>query len=144
MGLARAASWGLVVLMTLNEPSLVENAIGADVQFGSPIRAMSVLPSWLKSPVNVFAVVLVAQNAKFPIPTPPPPSTLVTLKLPSPLENAIGIVCQLVSPASPISVLPSWLKSPVNVFAAVLVAQNAKFPIPTPPPPSTLVTLKLP
>ncbi len=93
---------------------------------------MSVLPSPLKSPVRIFTPGSWALCAK------PGFAILVTLKPPSPLENATITESQPCPPASAMSVLPSPLKSPVRTFTPGSWALWAK------PELAMLVTLKLP
>src|SRR5262245_22458321 len=70
-------------LVTLKLPSPFEKATGSVFQPETPVRAMSVLPSPLKSPVNTVTCGLVAQMAKSPT------KLLVTVKPFSPFEKAI-------------------------------------------------------
>src|SRR5215813_10525356 len=83
---------------------------------------MSVRPSPLKSPVSRLTSRREDQAAKSPI------KVFVTVKLPSPFENAIGSVFQPTGPVSATSVLPSPLKSPVSFTARRSDAQAAKSP----------------
>src|SRR6185503_7651588 len=97
-----------------------------------PVIARSVFPSALKSPTRIFAFVVAAQPGKFPA------GELVTLKVPSPFENATGMLFQPDGPVIAASVFPSPLKSPTRIFAFVVAAQPGKFPA------VALVTLKVP
>src|ERR1044072_8394843 len=81
---------------------------------------MSSRPSPLKSPTTICAAWCAQSEAKLPT------SALLIWKEPSPLENAIGIVCQFGSPRSAMSERPSPLKSPTRRAADDAAAQNMK------------------
>jgi hypothetical protein len=81
------AKSGLEALVTVKEPSPLEKATGMVVKYPALVKARSSLPSWLKSPDQSFAPYGVyAQAAKFGL------EAAVTRNVPSPLENATGIV----------------------------------------------------
>jgi len=64
--------------------------------------------------------------------------SLVTLKVPSPFENATGMVFQPAPPTNAISVIPSPLKSPVTTVTPGVAAEVGNKVT------ASLVTLKVP
>src|SRR5216683_1260417 len=129
---AKVPNSPMIVLVTLKLPSPLEKATGTDVQPCPPVSAMSALPSPLKSPTSGVTPGRDAQVPKSPR------ITLVTLKLPSPLEKATGIEVQPWPPTSAMSALPSPLKSPTSAVTPGIDAQVPNCPR------ISLVTLKLP
>src|SRR3954452_9307351 len=126
--LAWAAKFSAGGLVTVKVPSPVENAIGRVVQ-GAPnkngasgpgVNATSVRPSALKSPV-----ITVVPRRSAAIEPNSPTGPLVTVKVPSPTENATGSE-EDPPPMSARSVRPSWLKSPETVRAPGTCAHPAK------------------
>src|SRR6185369_12369260 len=109
--------------VTLKVPLPLENATGMLPQPVGPVKATSVRPSPLKSPASGFALAVAAQTAKLTI------GAFVTLKVPSPLENATGMLPQPAGPVKATSVRPSPLKSPASGFALSVAAQTPKLTI---------------
>ena len=114
----------------------MENATGIDVHPLPPVSAMSVSPSRLKSPLTTCTPGVWAHDwAKYPT------GALVTVKVPSPLENATGIVYHqdMSGPgSSAMSAKLSLLNLPVTTCTPGTWAQAAKSTD------EALVTLKVP
>ena len=111
---AKDQSDAVDALMTLNVPSPLENATGIEPHPAGPVNAMSVSPSWLKSPLMTFTPGVAAHWAKY---QSGEVDTLAVLNAPFPLENPTGTVAHPEGPVSAMSVRPSWSKSPVTTFA---------------------------
>src|SRR4051812_17133481 len=82
---------------------------------------MSAKPSLLKSPATGCAPPACAHDGKFAT------DDVVTLNVPLPFENAIGMVPQPSPPTSAMSVRPSLLKSPDTGLAPLVCAHDGKF-----------------
>src|SRR5262245_45690228 len=89
---AQAGKLATPLLVTKKLPSPRENATGIEPQPVGPETARSVRPSPLKSPDTSLAPGVAAQIGKLATPL------LVTVKPPSPRENATGIEPQPVGP----------------------------------------------
>src|SRR6185503_13208914 len=129
---AQTAKLTIGAFVTLKVPLPLENATGMLPQPDGPVNATSVRPSPLKSPASGFALTVAAQTAKLTI------GAFVTLKVPSPLENATGMLPQPEAPVKATSLWRSPLKSPTSGLAFKVAAQTAKLTI------GAFVTLKVP
>src|SRR5216683_2664475 len=148
---AKVPNCPMIVLVTLKLPSPLEKATGTDVQPCPPVSAMSALPSPLKSPTSgvtpgrdVQPWPPTSAMSALPSPLKSPTSavtpgidaqvpncpriSLVTLKLPSPLEKATGIEVQPWPPTSAMSAFPSPLKSPTSAVTPGIDAQVPNCP----------------
>src|SRR5690349_13400975 len=88
VGAAHPAKVDSGALLRLKVPSPLENATGIVLHVAGPISARSVRPSASKSPLITFASGVAAHWAKDQSDAV---EALMTLNVPSPLENATGI-----------------------------------------------------
>ena len=113
-GCASSAKSGDGEFVTVKLPSLLEKAIGIVYHHGMSgpgSSAMSVRPSWLKSPATTLTPRPIAQLANDGL------EVLVIRNVPSQFENSTGMVVKYPAPVIAMSALPSWLKSPTTGLA---------------------------
>src|SRR6478752_4369033 len=118
--LAQVVKLSMVLFTNVNVPLPLESAIGTRPQ-SAPVSAMSSRPSPSKSPATGTTLAVAAKPGKLATPDE------VTVKRPSPFENATGIVPQLGEPVSATSCRPSPSKSPATGFTPGRLAQSGKF-----------------